>query len=902
MKRIAAVVTLLLMVLLCCNAFATVLVLAPHPDDEALMFSGVIYGALQRGEEVKVVMATNGDFPGMSAGYTRQAETVNAMAVLGLTEDDIIFLGYPDSGLKTMYDLYTGAGDAYTSVAGQTQTYGNRGLGRADYHTYRFGTPGRYNKASIIADLESILSEYRPEHIFVTGPYDHHEDHSVLHTYLREALAGLMTRYPTYRPVIHRTVIHGGNDYVWPAKADPAVDFTEPPGGPGSPLRWVERESLRVPPAMRLTANAENLKHQAILRHASQVNTYLLNFVHRDEIFWPENVYDGNTPPVANTGDDQIVPPGTRVTLNGRGSHDRDGDSLTYAWTQLQGPPVPLFNRLTAVPSFTAVESTTPILFQLIVSDGRIASYPSTVAVMTDHPGYVSMATSVSGNGSIVCTPGVTVHYNTSTSCTAVPAAGHYITEVSVDGSVQIVTDRSGFTYSFGAMTSDHEMSARFAPITYQVTFLAAPNGTVTGSLLQSVDHGASTTVVTAVPAPGCHFVGWTGTGGFSSTLNPLFIANVTDPLTVTAGFARDVHTVEFRSGGNGSLEGDLLQAVEHGGSTSAVRAVPAGGYLFAGWTGPSGFAGTANPLTVGSVVSGMTITASFERQTYPVVFTSAGYGTLSGETSQNVPSGGATTAVSAVAAPGYRFVDWTAAGGFTSSENPLVIEPVTAALAVTANFAPITRTVTPLAAIGGALDPSGPQVVPFGDSATFTISPAAGFVLTGVSGCGGRLEDNWYTTAPVTTDCTVAATFEAVRHPITWHVASGHGSVSCTSPVAHGSPASCTIVPNEGFALSSLSDNGAPVPRAAVITTYVIGSVTGPHHLVAAFVPSSFTIMDAVRVQQQVLGKLQLTDAEKARLDVAPLGDDGRPQPDGVLDVADVVIMLRKLVGVIDW
>src|SRR5690349_21631527 len=39
----------------------TLLVVAPHPDDEALLGSGIIYSALARGDTVRVVVMTNGD-------------------------------------------------------------------------------------------------------------------------------------------------------------------------------------------------------------------------------------------------------------------------------------------------------------------------------------------------------------------------------------------------------------------------------------------------------------------------------------------------------------------------------------------------------------------------------------------------------------------------------------------------------------------------------------------------------------------------------------------------------------------------------------------------------------------------------------------------------------------------
>ncbi len=70
------------------------------------------------------------------------------------------------------------------------------------------------------------------------------------------------------------------------------------------------------------------------------------------------------------------------------------------------------------------------------------------------------------------------------------------------------------------------------------------------------------------------------------------------------------------------------------------------------------------------------------------------------------------------------------------------------------------TWTVTPNAGAGGTLAPSVAQTVPDGDTIVFTVTPAQGHLIDSVSGCGGNLAGNLYTTAPVTADCTVTATF----------------------------------------------------------------------------------------------------------------------------------------------
>src|SRR5690349_7296554 len=64
-----------------------------------------------------------------------------------------------------------------------------------------------------------------------------------------------------------------------------------------------------------------------------------------------------NAPPVAHAGATQFVKVGTSVRLNGSGSTDTDGDTLTYAWTILSKPAgsaAALSNAAAITPKFTA--------------------------------------------------------------------------------------------------------------------------------------------------------------------------------------------------------------------------------------------------------------------------------------------------------------------------------------------------------------------------------------------------------------------------------------------------------------------------------------------------------------------------------------------------------------------
>jgi hypothetical protein len=75
-------------------------------------------------------------------------------------------------------------------------------------------------------------------------------------------------------------------------------------------------------------------------------------------------------------------------------------------------------------------------------------------------------------------------------------------------------------------------------------------------------------------------------------------------------------------------------------------------------------------------------------------------------------------------------------------------------------DLGPQEFTVAPTVTLGGNITPALPHTVIYKETATFTITPASGFVVKSVTGCGGSLSGNSYTTGPITGNCTVAASF----------------------------------------------------------------------------------------------------------------------------------------------
>lgn len=90
-----------------------------------------------------------------------------------------------------------------------------------------------------------------------------------------------------------------------------------------------------------------------------------------------------NTAPTANAGSAQTVTVGDMVRLDGTGSSDPEGDTLTYTWSLLvkpAGSTATLSGPTSPTPSFVA-DKEGQFNAQLIVNDGKAESAPDTVMV-----------------------------------------------------------------------------------------------------------------------------------------------------------------------------------------------------------------------------------------------------------------------------------------------------------------------------------------------------------------------------------------------------------------------------------------------------------------------------------------------------------------------------------------
>lgn len=256
-----------------------VLVIAPHPDDEVLMAGGVMAQAVRRGERVAVVLVTNGDLSCERDGTVRQAETIDALGAIGVAEENVRFLGYPDGHLselsKTPLEVERIGPDGRCGRA--STTWATRGKARA-------GAAAPLTSTALTEDLAAVLSELRPRDVYVTHARDEHRDHAMTYVFFRRAL-DLVDVAPRQT---HRSIIHAP-DRCWPAS-----DCARP----------LDLEAKLAPlpngssPDERVSIDAR-LKLSWLGRYRSQLDgpleqDWLASFARTDEVFFIETyVRDG---------------------------------------------------------------------------------------------------------------------------------------------------------------------------------------------------------------------------------------------------------------------------------------------------------------------------------------------------------------------------------------------------------------------------------------------------------------------------------------------------------------------------------------------------------------------------------------------------------------------------------
>ena len=178
-----------------------ILILAPHQDDEIILCGLFLKGMIDEGCVPYIVFSTNGDYE-LGMGEKRLKEALDTLALYGVPEDNIIFMGYANEYASDVPHIYDARdGQAVYSQYGNNQTFGLDT--HSEYCYAKEGIHHLYTRENFKKDLYDILIDIMPDIIFATDA-EIHPDHKANSLMLDEVLGMILREYEDYKPLVYK--------------------------------------------------------------------------------------------------------------------------------------------------------------------------------------------------------------------------------------------------------------------------------------------------------------------------------------------------------------------------------------------------------------------------------------------------------------------------------------------------------------------------------------------------------------------------------------------------------------------------------------------------------------------------------------------------------------------------
>ena len=319
-------------------------------------------------------------------------------------------------------------------------------------------------------------------------------------------------------------------------------------------------------------------------------------------------------------------------------------------------------------------------------------------------------------------------------------------------------------------MDGNKTLTANYKQNDYTLTVEIYPANS--GSVSRNPNNNAytynQTVTLTATPANGYKFTGWSGAAtGISTNATVTMNSNK----SLIANFEQITYSLEtpVSPSGGGSVSRSLNKDVYNYNDPVTLTPMAASCYTFTGWSGDA--TGTTNPLGI-TINGNKKITANFS-QLGPYTLTTnvspAGGGSVSRSPNQTNYTCGTSVTVTAAAASGYTFTGWSGASTSTNASAAITMD---GNKTLTANFQLIP---IPQYTLTTSVNPSGGGTVSRSPNQTsyesetsvlVTATPNTGYEFTGWSDATSG------TTNPVTITMngnkTLTANFQQIPYTVT--------------------------------------------------------------------------------------------------------------------------------------
>ncbi len=349
-------------------------------------------------------------------------------------------------------------------------------------------------------------------------------------------------------------------------------------------------------------------------------------------------------------------------------------------------------------------------------------------------------------------------------------------------------TSGDSFNYSFWSGGNYRAYSFRVDGLPQGLTY----NGNAWGPLISGT-----------LPPPGNYNIAITGYRypGLSGNSTPTFNLN----LTVSAA---QNHTLNLVAGQGGTVSGG---GTFPQGTSRTITATPSSGYNFSSWSG-TGIANNNSATTTVIITGPKTVTANFSPIIHTLTLNSGAGGSVSGGGNFNH---GQSPSITATPNVGHRFVSW-GGSGVANPSLPTTTVTMTQPRTITANFQPLSYSLTVIAGNGGTAIGSG--TFNHGHAASISATPQTGYSFSSWTGTGLNDPSAPTTSVDITQTRTVTANFLPINYTLSL-VAGAGGSVSGAGSYSFSSTPTITATPTVGYEFSSWQGDGADDPTSSTTT-----------------------------------------------------------------------------------
>jgi hypothetical protein len=449
-------------------------------------------------------------------------------------------------------------------------------------------------------------------------------------------------------------------------------------------------------------------------------------------------------------------------------------------------------------------------------------------AIFLPNPAY-TIGASAGSSGSISPSGSVSALSGTNQSFSITPAAGYRVADVQVDGaSVGALT-----SYTFANVQAGHTISASFALDIYSITAAADAHGSISPTGAITVNKGSSQ-IYTVTPDTGYQVLSVIVDGANKGAITSYTFTNVQTNHTINAYFKAITYSVTAGAGTNGSITPAGTSTFNPGaGQTYSI--IPNVGYHVADVTVDGASQGAIGSYAFTNIQANHSISATFEANTsYTITASTVGNGSISPSGPVSVLAG-ANKKFTFTPQAGYRIADVTIDGASVGVRTSYTFYSVQAVHTINVTYTLDVFTITAAADVHGSISLSGVVTVNRGASAVFTITPDAGYQVSGVIVDGAQKGAiTSYTFTNVTANHTITAYFKPMTYAITASAGSG-GNVTPagTMIVTSGASQTYSITPNAGYYIVDVLVDGV---SAGVVSSYAFTNTTAPHTITATF------------------------------------------------------------------